>query len=148
MITLVGLAALMTMKKDLHPAFKFNYVNVSLSYPNASADEIERLITYPIEERLRDLPDVEEITSKTKVGFPTAYGLGGESGFTQPLAFSMGWGLTASLGLTLFIIPAMLMVLNDLADLTEKIKNKFANKAASKDHSVSRQSESQLDLNS
>lgn len=68
-ITLVGLAALMTMKKDLHPAFKFNYVNVSLSYPNASADEIERLITYPIEERLRDLPDVEEITSKTKVGF-------------------------------------------------------------------------------
>lgn len=67
-ISIVGLAALLTMKKDLHPAFKFNYVMVSLSYPNASADEIEKLITYPIEEKLRDVTDVEEITSKSKVG--------------------------------------------------------------------------------
>ncbi len=53
--------------------------------------------------------------SCTLVGvFPTAYGIGGESGFTQPLAFSMGWGLLTSLCLTLFIIPAMLMVLEDI----------------------------------
>jgi multidrug efflux pump subunit AcrB len=45
--------------------------------------------------------------------FPTAYGLGGESGFTQPLAFSMGWGLTTSLLLTLFIIPGMLQIVED-----------------------------------
>lgn len=68
-ISLIGLAALLTMKKDLHPAFKFNYVTVSLSYPNASADEIEKLITYPIEEKLRDITDVEEINSKSKVGY-------------------------------------------------------------------------------
>lgn len=60
--------------------------------------------------------------------FPTAYGIGGESGFTQPLAFSMGWGLSASLMLTLFIIPAMLMVLEDIQRVSgrwfEKIKGK------------------------
>lgn len=70
-ITIAGLAALFSMKKDLHPPFKFNYVRVSLAYPNASADEIERLITYPLEEKLRDVSDVEEISSKTKVGFVT-----------------------------------------------------------------------------
>jgi multidrug efflux pump subunit AcrB len=60
--------------------------------------------------------------SCTLIGvFPTAYGLGGESGFTQPLAFSMGWGLSASLLLTLFIIPAMLMVLKDIGGLVERV---------------------------
>jgi multidrug efflux pump subunit AcrB len=63
--------------------------------------------------------------SCTLVGvFPTAYGIGGESGFTQPLAFSMGWGLLTSLLLTLFIIPAMLMTLEDLRGLFAKIKRK------------------------
>ncbi|MCC2679046.1 MAG: putative multidrug efflux pump, rane protein [Pseudobdellovibrio sp.] len=68
-ITIAGLAALFSMKKDLHPPFKFNNVVVSLAYPNASADEIERLITYPLEEQLRDISDVKEINSKTRVGF-------------------------------------------------------------------------------
>lgn len=52
--------------------------------------------------------------------FPTAYGLGGESGFTQPLAFSMGWGLTTSLLLTLFIIPGMLQVFEDISQFIHK----------------------------
>ncbi len=64
--------------------------------------------------------------SCTLVGvFPTAYGVGGESGFTQPLAFSMGWGLSASLLLTLFIIPAMLLVLEDISFVSKKLKLKF-----------------------
>lgn len=67
-IALAGLAALWGMKRDLHPPFEFNYVQVSLNYPSGSASEIERLITYPIEEALRDLPDLEEMNSTTKVG--------------------------------------------------------------------------------
>ncbi|MFN7824543.1 MAG: efflux RND transporter permease subunit [Pseudobdellovibrionaceae bacterium] len=56
--------------------------------------------------------------------FPTAYGWGGESGFTQPLAFAMGWGLTTSLLLTLFIIPAMIWIREDLLELFRR-KDKF-----------------------
>lgn len=67
-ISVVGLLALLSMKKDLHPPFKFNYIIVNLSYPNTSADEVERLITYPLEEKLRDVSDLEEITSVSKVG--------------------------------------------------------------------------------
>lgn len=58
--------------------------------------------------------------------FPTAYGLGGESGFTQPLAFAMGWGLTTSLALTLFIIPAMIWVREDLMSLFQRRFHKIS----------------------
>lgn len=68
--------------------------------------------------------------SCTLVGvFPTAYGIGGESGFTQPLAFSMGWGLLTSLCLTLFIIPAMLMALEDMKGLFAKVKRRMWKKS-------------------
>lgn len=70
-ITVVGLISLFFMKRDLHPPFKFNYINVNLSYPDASADEVERLITYPLEEKLRDLADLEELTSVSRVGQAT-----------------------------------------------------------------------------
>jgi multidrug efflux pump subunit AcrB len=67
-IAISGLLALWGMKRDLHPAFQFNYIEVSLNYSSGSAAEIERLITYPIEESLRDLPDLEEMKSTTRVG--------------------------------------------------------------------------------
>lgn len=54
-------------------------------------------------------------TLTTLVGvFPMAYSLGGEMGFTQPLAFSMGWGLSSATFLTLFILPALLMIRLDI----------------------------------
>lgn len=56
------------------------------------------------------------LTTLTTLGgvFPMAYSLGGESGFTQPLAFSMAWGLSFSTVLTLFALPALLAVREDL----------------------------------
>lgn len=67
-ITVIGLISLFSMKRDLHPAFKFNYVTVNLSYPDVSANEIERLVTYPLEEKLRDISDLEEMTSSSQTG--------------------------------------------------------------------------------
>ncbi len=46
--------------------------------------------------------------------FPMAYAFGGESGFTQPLAFSMAWGLSFSTLLTLFVLPALLEIREDI----------------------------------
>ncbi len=70
-ISIVGLVALWGMKRDLHPPFKSNYVQVSLSHPSGSSEEMERLVTYPLEEKLRQIPDLEEMTSKTRVGYAT-----------------------------------------------------------------------------
>jgi multidrug efflux pump subunit AcrB len=56
------------------------------------------------------------LTSVTTLGgvFPMAYGWFGESGFTQPLAFSLGWGLTFATFLTLIVIPALLEIWVDV----------------------------------
>lgn len=67
-IVILGLWALLNTKRDLHPLFQFNTVVVSLSYPSGSASEIERLITYPLEEALQDLPQMEQMSSSSEVG--------------------------------------------------------------------------------
>ncbi|MBT3982878.1 MAG: efflux RND transporter permease subunit [Bacteriovoracaceae bacterium] len=56
------------------------------------------------------------LTSITTLGgvFPMAYGIGGDSGFTKPLALSMGWGLLFATVLTLFMIPCLLEIQMDL----------------------------------
>lgn len=62
------------------------------------------------------------MTTLTTLGgvFPMGYGLGGEVGFTRPLAFSMGWGLLFSTLLTLFFLPALLVILDDFKRLLSR----------------------------
>lgn len=57
--------------------------------------------------------------------FPMAYGIGGESGFTQPLAFSIGWGLLFGTTLTLFLFPALMEVLFDITRLGKRLLAKL-----------------------
>ncbi len=66
------------------------------------------------------------LTTITTVGgiLPMAYGIGGESGFTGPLAFSLGWGLMFATTLTLFALPALLCIRNDIINLGLKILRK------------------------
>jgi multidrug efflux pump subunit AcrB len=42
--------------------------------------------------------------------FPMAYGIGGDAGFTRPMAFAMGWGVLSSTLLTLFLLPTLLSI--------------------------------------
>jgi len=66
--------------------------------------------------------------------FPMAYSFGGESGFTQPLAFSIGWGLSFSTLLTLVFLPALLLVLEDIKSLWFKLSLRiFKNKSVAVD---------------
>lgn len=50
-----------------------------------------------------------------------AYALGGESGFTQPLAFSLGWGISFATLLTLFALPSFLQIHYDIKALGVKL---------------------------
>lgn len=64
--------------------------------------------------------------------FPMAYSWGGESGFTQPLAFALGWGVTFSTIMTLFALPALLEIREDLLTLKDKLTNFLLRKRTSK----------------
>lgn len=45
--------------------------------------------------------------------FPTAYGLGGHEPFVAPMALTLAWGLTFAMPMTLFLIPAAYVLLDD-----------------------------------
>lgn len=65
------------------------------------------------------------LTTVTTIGgvAPMAYGIGGESSFTAPLAFSLGWGLFFSTFLTLFALPAFIEIRRDIGFGRIKISN-------------------------
>ena len=67
------------------------------------------------------------LTTITTLGgvFPIAYSLGGESGFTQPLAFSVGWGISFATLLTLFVLPSLLQVREDFFWIGQRVLEKF-----------------------
>jgi len=71
MIVLIvgGLFSAVTIKKEVFPDFALDYVSVSVSYPGASPEEVERGIVMVIEENLRGLEGVKEVTSRASEGY-------------------------------------------------------------------------------
>ena len=73
MITIFVLVAgtyvsLKTLNREVFPTTDLNLVVIRTSYPDASASEVEDLITNPIEEAIREVEDIEEYTSSSVEG--------------------------------------------------------------------------------
>lgn len=72
MLTLVvlvlGFISLSRLPIDLMPDVTYPTLNVSTSYPNTAPEEMEQIITRPIEEALSSVPGVEEIFSVSSQG--------------------------------------------------------------------------------
>ena len=64
------------------------------------------------------------LTTVTTLGgvYPMAYGWLGESGFTAPLAFAMAWGLSSATLLTLIVLPALVIIREDLVTIWPRLK--------------------------
>jgi multidrug efflux pump subunit AcrB len=54
--------------KEEMPEFSMNWVRVSLRYPGASANDVELFITKPIEEKLKGVSSLKEVTSTSAYG--------------------------------------------------------------------------------
>ncbi|MDG4867498.1 efflux RND transporter permease subunit [Guyparkeria sp. 1SP6A2] len=63
-----GLFAISRMNIQFFPNFAVDVVSVSVVWTGASAEDIERGITDPLEERLRAVPDVKKMTSTSAQG--------------------------------------------------------------------------------
>jgi len=60
---LLGIVSLLRLPIDLMPDISYPTVSVSCTYENAGPQEIEELITRPIEEAMSAVPGVEEVSS-------------------------------------------------------------------------------------
>jgi len=68
MMTLVGIWAIKVMPTQLDPPMHFPQVFVEVAWVGASAEDLETLVTTPIEQQLRTLPALNEINSSTRNG--------------------------------------------------------------------------------
>jgi len=67
-VIIIGLVSLTRLPVDLMPEVVYPTLNVNASYPNTGPEEIEEIITRPIEEALSAVPGVEEVFSSSSEG--------------------------------------------------------------------------------
>jgi HAE1 family hydrophobic/amphiphilic exporter-1 len=67
-IVAVGLVSLSRLPIDLMPDISFPTLSISTSYENTGPEEIEQIITRPIEEAMSAVPGVEEVFSVSSEG--------------------------------------------------------------------------------
>ncbi|MFQ6093183.1 MAG: efflux RND transporter permease subunit [bacterium] len=63
LVIVVGAYSLMTLPRELMPDIAFNWVFIITNYYGAGPEEVEKLITIPIEDEIADIDDIESITS-------------------------------------------------------------------------------------
>jgi len=67
-VIILGLVSLTRIPIDLMPDVTYPILSISSTYENASPEEVEELITRPIEEAMSAVPGVEEVTSVSAEG--------------------------------------------------------------------------------
>ncbi|WP_237443073.1 efflux RND transporter permease subunit [Sinobacterium norvegicum] len=69
-----GLVVSSLIKKEVFPEFETQYVSVNVSYPGSSPAEIEQGIVLAVEEAMRGVDGIKEITSTAREGAATVNG--------------------------------------------------------------------------
>jgi multidrug efflux pump subunit AcrB len=62
-IIVMGTFGLINLKKRIWPRIEFDYISINISWPGASAREVEEGIVLKLESRLKGLEGIEQITS-------------------------------------------------------------------------------------
>ena len=64
----VGIVSAYTIQKAVFPNITFDWITISTVFPGATAKEVENLVTNPLEQDLREVDGVEEMTSTSIAG--------------------------------------------------------------------------------
>ena len=65
-VLIMGSLAFVQMPREQDPEINFNWVNIATTLPGASAEDVERLVTSPLEDALRNVQDVRWVTSSSR----------------------------------------------------------------------------------
>ena len=73
LVLIAGISTWFKLKKEIFPETSTNVVSVSIPYPGATPDEVEKGICIPIEEALRDLQGVDIMRSTAANSYGVVY---------------------------------------------------------------------------
>ncbi len=65
-IVVVGIAVTGQLRREAFPVIDFDEVSITTVYPGAPAEDVEKLVTTPIEEELRGLSGIKEMSSSSE----------------------------------------------------------------------------------
>ena len=69
LILFLGVSSYLNMPREDYPEIKENIVFVSSIYPGNTSEDVEKLITEPLEDKLKSLNNIEKITSSSQENF-------------------------------------------------------------------------------
>ena len=67
-LLVVGFISMLQLQREAFPNVDFDVVNITTIYPGAPAEDVEKLVTTPIEKELRGISGIEEMTSNSEEG--------------------------------------------------------------------------------
>jgi len=68
-LTVLGVLSFIQLPREMMPKIPFNWAFITTVYPNVPAEDIERLITIPIEDEIADVDGIDEISSVSAEGY-------------------------------------------------------------------------------
>ncbi len=68
LVVAAGVVSYLTLPRARDPEINFNWVNISAVYPGASAEDVARKVTEPLEEAIRTVGDVRFVVSSSREG--------------------------------------------------------------------------------
>ncbi len=63
LVFILGILSLITINREAFPNIKFDMIVVNTIYPGASSEEVEKLVTNPLEQEFKSIDGVKKITS-------------------------------------------------------------------------------------
>ena len=73
LVLLAGISTWLKLKKEIFPETSTNVVSVSIPYPGATPEEVEKGVCIPIEEALRDLQGIDVMRSTAANSYGVVY---------------------------------------------------------------------------
>ena len=67
-LLILGIVSFRSLPIDLLPQVEFTQLTVRVNYPNVGPEEIEQIITDPVENAVAGLPNLERVTSRSEEG--------------------------------------------------------------------------------
>lgn len=72
-VLIVGLMVVSGMNREVFPNVAFDTVSITSYYPGSTPEDVEKLITTPIEKELKEVDGVKEIVSSSAMGASVIY---------------------------------------------------------------------------
>lgn len=67
-VAIIGITNYFQLERDSMPSYTIRLASVVTQFPGAASDEVEVLVTEPLEESIREMPEVKTITSESRSG--------------------------------------------------------------------------------